>query len=138
MFIEKARTRTSGAGRAISLVEAPQRKAILEKNMPYDVHLHGKYWGHLYFNLTGYCGYLPTATGGALDIGERPIIAYRRHIRDLNREWAETGSRDTVPPSPMALASADSRRTEPERNPPTVPTEHPGRTANTAPSLRTP
>ena len=106
MFIQNANNRTSRARPAITLIETPHRKSMFEKEMRYDVHLHGQPWGDLYFNLSGYRGYLPTVDG-PLDIGERPIGTYRQHIRTLNRQWAETNSQK-VPSSPMALAGASN------------------------------
>jgi len=102
MFIQKARKKAA-TGPAITLVEAPGRQSMLEHQKRYDVHLNGVYWGDLYFNLTGYKGYLPTPSG-PLDIGERPISAYRQAIRSQNEEWAKQPSPITVPPSPMELA----------------------------------
>jgi len=59
---------------------------MLETKMRYDVVLNGQVVGDLYFNMTGYVGYLPTPEGRKLDIGERGISAFRREIAALNRE----------------------------------------------------
>ena len=72
----------------VSLREAPQKRAICEDKMRYDVLLNGEFWGELYFNMTGYCGYLPLPGGRSLDICERGISAYRKEIRRINREAA--------------------------------------------------
>jgi hypothetical protein len=38
--------------------------------------------------MTGYKGELPTPEGGTVDIGERPISAWRAEAAKLNREFA--------------------------------------------------
>jgi hypothetical protein len=76
--------------KAIELVETRKGLAILETHSRYDVLLHGKKVGQLYFNMTGYTGaYLPTASGTQLDVGERGISAYRKAVAQLNKEWAK-------------------------------------------------
>jgi hypothetical protein len=70
----------------ISLREAPRKRAICETKMRYDILLNGKPVSELYFNMTGYCGYLPLPDGTKLDIGERCISAFRAEIRRLNKE----------------------------------------------------
>jgi len=75
--------------KAISLVETREGCAFLETHSRYHVLLHGKNVGELYFNMTGYVGYLPTPNGTQLDIGERAISAFRKAVAQLNREWAE-------------------------------------------------
>ena len=75
--------------KAITLVETREGCAILETHSLYHVLLHGKKVGELYFNMTGYVGYLPQPNGISLDIGERGISAYRKAAAQLNREWAE-------------------------------------------------
>jgi hypothetical protein len=81
--------------KAIELVETRGGCAILETHSRFDVLLHGKKIGQLYFNMTGYTGvYLPQPNGSSLDLGERGISAYRKAVAQLNREWAEAeGSR---------------------------------------------
>lgn len=76
--------------KAITLVETCSGCAIMEQRPRYDVLLHGKRVGQLYFNMTGYTGvYLPQPNGIPLHVGERGIRAYRKAIAQLNREWAE-------------------------------------------------
>ena len=72
----------------VSLREAPQKRAICEKEMRYDVLLNGEFCEDLYFNLRGYVGVLPLPGGARLTIGERGISAYRKKIRRINREAA--------------------------------------------------
>lgn len=62
----------------------------------YVVLVHGKYFGDIYYNMTGYAGYLPlppTAERkykiGNLDIGEVGISKFKREISGLNKEWAD-------------------------------------------------
>lgn len=74
--------------KAIALVETRTGCEICEKESRYDVLLHGKKVGQLYFNLRGYVGTLPTPSGAQLCIGERTIAAYRKAVAQLNREWA--------------------------------------------------
>ena len=87
--------------KAIELVETRNGCAIMEKEPRYDVLLHGKKIGQLYFNMRGYVGTLPTPRGAQLNIGERGISAYRKAVAQLNREWAEAerskpGNRDPL------------------------------------------
>jgi hypothetical protein len=92
--------------KAIELVETRNGCAIMEKEPRYDVLLHGKKIGQLYFNMRGYVGTLPTPRGAQLNIGERGISAYRKAVAQLNKEWAEadnaassaTGPADVVKP----------------------------------------
>lgn len=76
----------------ITIEERPNRRAMCETKMRYAVMLDGKEFSELYFNMHGYCGYLPSpkADGsfGRLDIGERPISAFRKEVTALNRELA--------------------------------------------------
>ncbi|MCW3782990.1 hypothetical protein [Defluviimonas salinarum] len=83
----------------ITLVEKPGRH-LMERTPRYDVMLNGARWGELYFNMTGYVGHLPTVQGGRMDIGERPISAFRKEAATLNREAERT----------IEVADADSRR----------------------------
>ena len=76
-------------GKAIRLVETRNGCAILETQSRYDVLLHEKKIGQLYFNMRGYVGTLPTPRGTHLCIGERGIGAYRKAVAQLNKEWAE-------------------------------------------------
>jgi hypothetical protein len=74
---------------AITLQERPERRAICETQMRYDVLLHGNVVGELYFNMRGYVGVgLPLPGGGSLSIGEQGIAGVRREIAKVNREWA--------------------------------------------------
>ena len=59
---------------------------MMERTDRFDVLLNGAKFSELSFNMRGYIGYLPTPTGGKLDIGERSITAFRREIAILNRE----------------------------------------------------
>ncbi len=62
----------------------------LERTPRYQVYLNGQPWGEpIYYNMTGYCGYLPTPAGRSLDIGERGISAYRKYAAELNSEARE-------------------------------------------------
>lgn len=72
----------------IELREAPRKRAMCETKMRYEVYLDGKFFSDLYFNIRGYVGYLPTAEGHKLDIGEVGISAFRKEIARLNREMA--------------------------------------------------
>jgi len=81
--------------KAIELVETRKGLAILETHSRYDVLLHGKKVGQLYFNMRGYVGTLPTSSGSELYIGERGISAYRKAAAQLNREWAKAGEATT-------------------------------------------
>ncbi len=77
-------------GNRITLEERPRRMAMLEAKMRYAVMLDGVEFSPLHYNMRGYQGYLPSlredGTFGRLDIGEKPISAYRREIAALNRE----------------------------------------------------
>ena len=75
--------------KAIVLVETREGCAILGTHSRYHVLLHGEQVGELYFNMTGYVGYLPQPSGIPLDIGERGLSAFRKAVAQLNREWAE-------------------------------------------------
>lgn len=55
----------------------------------YEVLLYSKKIGILYFNLTGYVGLLPTASGHVFDPGEKSLAGIKRMLAELNREWAE-------------------------------------------------
>lgn len=82
--------------KAITLVETNVGRAILETTPRYHVHLHGKFWGELHFNMTGFTGCyfpLPPKEGsdkpGNLYFPERSISAIKKEIAKLNREWDE-------------------------------------------------
>lgn len=72
----------------ISLAEKPG-KHILEREPRFDVLVNGEPQGELYFNMTGYVGYLPTVQGSKMDIGERAISAFRKEVAALNRDAIE-------------------------------------------------
>lgn len=74
---------------AVTLRPAPNRKAICETEMPYDVLLDGEKVGEAYFNLRGYRAGIPTPGGGHLDPGEVSLAQLRKDIAHINREWAE-------------------------------------------------
>jgi hypothetical protein len=76
--------------KAIELVEPRSGCAIMEREPRYEVLLHGRKVGQLYFNMRGYTRVcLPQPNGSLLDLGERGITAYRKAVAQLNREWAE-------------------------------------------------
>ena len=75
--------------KAIQLVENLKDRSMMEAESRFDVMLNGKLFYQLYFNMTGYCGYLPLPGGRRLDIGERPISVFRKEIARLNREYAK-------------------------------------------------
>ena len=54
----------------------------------FDILLHGKNVGQLYFNLRGYVGSLPTPEGLSLLMPEGCIGSYEREVTRLNREFA--------------------------------------------------
>jgi hypothetical protein len=62
------------------------RRACCERTDRYAVILNGARAGEVFFNMRGFIGYLPTPSGAKLDIGERPIGAFRRAVAQLNRE----------------------------------------------------
>jgi hypothetical protein len=76
---------------AITLREAPQRRAILEKHMHFDVLLHGHKVSELYFNMRGYRGSIPTPEGAMLDIGERGISTWKTWIKTINSQFRAAG-----------------------------------------------
>lgn len=93
MHTTTAATRTRKSA-AITLRERPDRRAICETKMRYDVLLHGNVVGDLYFNMTGYTGVnLPLPGGGSLYLGEQGIAGVRREIAKVNREWAAAAAR---------------------------------------------
>lgn len=70
----------------VSLREAPHKMAMLETKMRYDVLLNGEYWGDLYFNTRGYCGYLPLPGGKRFDPGEISLSNFKKEIQKINKE----------------------------------------------------
>ena len=75
---------------AIKIIEAPHRRAICETRMRYIVMLNGKEYGEIYFNMTGYCGYLPLPDGSRMSVGECGISQIKREAAAINREFRET------------------------------------------------
>jgi hypothetical protein len=79
---------------AISLVETKTGCAIAEDTPRFDVMFRGVKFGQLYYNMTGYVGYLPAPhperKGDTInfDIGEKSISVFRREVNKLYREWA--------------------------------------------------
>lgn len=73
----------------LELVENRRDMAICETTPRYDVMHYGRKVGQLYYNMRGYVGSLPHPEGGNLNIGERPISAWRAEAARLNREWIE-------------------------------------------------
>lgn len=69
----------------ITLQESPGRH-MMERHPRYAVLVNGEPRGELYFNMTGYVGTLPMVQGGVMNIGERPISAFRKEVSILNRE----------------------------------------------------
>ncbi len=78
--------------KTIILQETRQGCAPFEKEPRYNVMFKGELFDQLYFNMTGYVGYLPTpkedGSAGKLSIGEKGIGAYRKEVSQLNKEWA--------------------------------------------------
>lgn len=70
----------------VTLEERPGRMAILETKMVYAIMLDGKEFSDLYWNMRGYVGYIPTADGGRLNIGECSLSTYRKEIAAVNRQ----------------------------------------------------
>ena len=81
----------------VTLVKTLRGCAIAEWEDRYDVMLDGQLFDQLYFNMTGYVGYLPSATTGVKHtIGERGVSAYKSEVARLNREFTELGAGRTV------------------------------------------
>lgn len=84
--------------KTITLVRTRKGCQPLEKEDRYHVMFKGQFFDELYFNMTGYVGYLPCPNDGRFDgdkdkpikltIGEKSINAYKKEIAQLNREWA--------------------------------------------------
>jgi hypothetical protein len=67
--------------------EAPAGMRGVDNHPTYRVRVNGTPTKHLlFFNMTGYAGYLPTPDGFVEDIGERPLSAFKKAISRLNRE----------------------------------------------------
>ncbi len=78
--------------KTITLQETRKNNAPFEREPRYNVLFRGKIFCELYYNMTGYVGYLPSpkedGTPVHLTIGERGISAYKKEIAILNKEWA--------------------------------------------------
>lgn len=76
----------------IKIVENNRKRAIFETTPRYDVLLDGKLFSELCYNMRGYIGYLPIPSQdrpgefAKLDIGERPLSAFRKEVAAINRE----------------------------------------------------
>jgi len=54
----------------------------------YYIAVNGTRWGEVYYNLRGYCGYIPTSSETALlDVGEKGVSVYKREISRVNAEF---------------------------------------------------
>lgn len=73
---------------AVTIVETPHKRQLLERERRYEIRLHGQFYSDLFFNIKGYVGGLPLPSGRQLDIGEVSLTAYRKEVAQLNREWA--------------------------------------------------
>lgn len=69
----------------VTLLESTKR-ANMQTRPDYDVYVNGVFVGNIYFNLTGYVGYLPLPGGKKFNIGERSLAAYKKEIAIINRE----------------------------------------------------
>lgn len=99
---------------AVTLRPAPNRKAICETEMPYDVLLDGEKVDEAYFNLRGYRAGIPTPGGGHLDPGEVSLAQLRRDIAHINREWAELRR---TQPTLRPVKPAPKKKVRGEHNP---------------------
>ena len=77
--------------KTVQLVENFKSRAILETKPRYDITINGVVCGELYFNMKGYVGYLPQASGIVLDCGEGGITRFKRELTRINRGFAEAG-----------------------------------------------
>jgi hypothetical protein len=79
--------------KAYSLREAPQKRAMLENKMRYELLLRGVVVGEAYYNMRGYVlDGLKTPDGARVCIGEGPITTIRREIAAVNRLWEQAGT----------------------------------------------
>ena len=84
----------TAAKKAIELVKIPG--SIMKTEDRYMIRFRGEEWGQLYYNMRGYVAEkgIPVPSGEkavGLSIGEKGLSAFKREIRDANREWAELG-----------------------------------------------
>ena len=70
----------------LTLQETRTGMAIAETHPRYLVLVNGEKRGELYFNMTGYTGYLPTHTGALLDVGEGGISRFKRAVAQINAD----------------------------------------------------
>ena len=77
--------------KTVSLVENLKGRGILETHTRYNILVNGVVCGELYFNMTGYTGYLPTASGIVLNCGEGAISRFKKELPRINREFSEAG-----------------------------------------------
>jgi hypothetical protein len=73
----------------ITIAETRKGRQMFETTKRYQVFLNGKpFRDPLYFNMHGYCGYLPTPAGGVFDPGEISIAKFRKEAAEINRDAA--------------------------------------------------
>ncbi len=70
----------------VKIKEAPHRLSICETTMRYEVFLNGVLFEQIYFNMTGYVGYLPLPDGTKLCLPECGISNYRKEAALINRQ----------------------------------------------------
>ena len=66
--------------KALELVRTRQGSAMMEIQSRFDILLHGKKVGQLYFNLRGYVGSLPTPDGLSVHMPESSIASFQRDV----------------------------------------------------------
>ena len=75
------------------MLKKSKKMAIAQSVPDYEVYFYGEKIGDLYFNMTGYVGWLPCPSERQaycpLTIGEASLAAYKREIKELNKEWKE-------------------------------------------------
>jgi hypothetical protein len=69
--------------------EEVKDRHICQEHPFYNVMLNGKFYFQIYYNLRGYCGYLPTPRGGRFDPGEVSLARFRKEAKILEREAKE-------------------------------------------------
>lgn len=99
---------------AVTLREAPHRKAVCEAEMRYDVLLDGVKVDEAYFNTRGYRAGLPVPGGGRLDPGEVSLSQLRKDIAQINRQWAEVrAGQPALKPAPHKRQRAEASPSRP-------------------------
>jgi len=75
----------------LELIEAPKRRAMLERQMRYVLKLDGVEVSEAYYNMRGYCltRGIPTPEGARLGLPECGISAIRREVAAMNRRFQE-------------------------------------------------